>query len=244
MLSSGRTDSPGEASGGSGRNRAAVSESTSVRETEAEPGSTEEESDRPELEPDAWSSQLWSRVRDDELAVLTGHQRAELSTLQERIVRADAKAAGVVSATIAVAAVGATGLAALPHGLSTADKFLVGFGALFLVLALGGAVQIRDTAEKHNPFGAWVVEHFEWSEKLIDPLLEWRAAVSHSEPEFPLDRDPMSLQRAIARGFTERINAAVLLQDRMNRQAQLATLVLTAGIGLLTLSAVLILNGV
>jgi hypothetical protein len=199
---------------------------------------------RSETEPDAWSSELWSEVSDPALAVLVSYQRAELSTLQERLVRADSKAAGVVSATIAVAAIGATGLASLPHDLTTIDAVLVGLAALFLILALIGAVQIRDTAEKHNWFGRFVVWLVPPSRNLIASLLEWRAAVSRSEPEPPPDGRESSLQRAISQSLMKRINAAALLQGRMNRQAQLATLGLTAGIALLTLSAVLIINGV
>jgi hypothetical protein len=204
----------------------------------------------PERPPDHVAEQPRGMTEDaaDDTDVLISYRRDELEHLRTRLDRADNKASGVITATLAVGTIAATGFAALKPPTEWWMWVLVGIGGLLLLTALLLALAVRDTSDSQNTIGTFVSGFMRLTligkpiarhmKRIVDARDQLRQI--DNEP-LEVDANASTTSQAIQATLAKRIALTAKLRDLLNEDAQVATVTLAGGVILLALAAAAIL---
>jgi hypothetical protein len=224
--------------------RAGGASSAPAERIDASVGAQAEALESPRNEPPRvapMSSPLELAATDSKL--LIDYWRAELQCLQARLDRSDSKAAGIMTACVAVAGASATGVAALHEELTAASILVLALGGLLLLASALRAVTARDTADR--PARWWklinvsLLKRGVRTQAILDARRDLKGDLQSFEPE-----PPSAVAEAIARSLRARALAAQTVADYTDGQVGLASALLFVGVVLVTLGVVFDIAGV
>lgn len=166
---------------------------------------------------------------DESLDLLIAFRRAELEVVQARLDRANASAAAVASASVAVGALAASTIAGVGRSMSTFAIVCASLGGALVLIAMFGSFSARDSSAHHNRVGRVLLALARPMRGLANELLELRGQMRDATLQATAETDAETIRGEIADQLAKRLTASASLAKKLDTTTALLTFSLTAG---------------